>query len=226
MKRLARFLFERWYGAFVFAGVTAAAILLTPWVVDTEKEFAWLLVGEWYAMGAAGLVAVAAFFSFLFRRQWKDSAKLFFAALGFAFVFLLGIGVCLFTGKECLPNLANWMCEPPKDNPWRTSAMSMQIPFSIEFRNAHAFLAEYERRVCFRSGKRRDLITDTGGGEEIAVYAIRAGEFLLIDRRGNRYCVNVVRETVETSNASPESGRYVGCIDPSAKVSLGGTPPK
>ncbi len=88
---------------------------------------------------------------------------------------------------------------------WRDSAITDEVPFSIGFKDAHPFLAEYHRSIAFKSGKRLDIDMDTGGGRDFAVYEIGDGRYCIVDcfdyadLRGT-YIINPESETVESKH--------------------------
>ena len=76
------------------------------------------------------------------------------------------------------------------------------LAFSVEYKPAHPFLAEYDKCVVFPSGKRIGVWMDTGGAGPFAVYRLPTGEYYLVDGLEhdfirNDYRVNVTNETVE-----------------------------
>lgn len=67
------------------------------------------------------------------------------------------------------------------EQPWRGTEICDALPFSVEYRRAHAFLAEYDKRIRFKSGKCVGIGVDTGGAGDFAAYALRDGSVYLID---------------------------------------------
>lgn len=83
----------------------------------------------------------------------------------------------------------------------RTDEMAA-LGFSVEFRPAHPFLAEYYKCVVFPSGKHVGIWMDTGGAGPFAVWRLPTGEYYLVDGLEhdfvrNDYRVNAANETVE-----------------------------
>ena len=79
------------------------------------------------------------------------------------------------------------------------------LEFAVEYRPAHPFLAEYDKTVVFKSGKRIGVWMDTGGAGPFAVYRLQTGEYYLVDGLEfdfirNDYRVNVTNETAEILN--------------------------
>ena len=88
------------------------------------------------------------------------------------------------------------------EQPWRGTKTCETLPFSVEYRHAHPFLAEYDKRILFKSGKRVGILNDTGGAGDFAVYALRDGRIYLIDGLDcpfirSEYRVDSVAESVE-----------------------------
>ena len=120
--------------------------------------------------------------------------------------FFLGL-LCLFGFAICFvfANMASWSTAhriSTGPTGWAVSEMTERIPFSVEYKPAHPFLAEYDKRIAFKSGKRIGVWMDTGGGGPFAVYALGTGEYYLADGvtcdfMRNDYRVNVSNETVE-----------------------------
>jgi len=233
MKTLLRLLFGTYYGAAALGIVFVGLILFTPWVMDVESSFSLVLLLEWYGAGAALVTAVVAFVRFVVRREWKLAGKQFLMTILVGLFLLVGIVVDLLGGKMCFP------CWESKT--WDKSEISETIPFSIEFRKAHAYLAEYERRITFKSGKSDHLPFDSGGCGEFAVYALKPDEFIIVDclksDSGNAprsICRVNIRHEVSLNAAQgtnklrqPLDGlKFLGRIYPNGKVKLGGEPPK
>lgn len=146
-------------------------------------------------LGAALGVFVAFVRALVEKRFGTAVLQLLLGLLG-----LLGFVFCFVTA-----NLAGWsMAHRISTGPtgWAASEVTDAIPFSVEYKAAHPFLAEYDKRIAFQSGKRIGVWMDTGGGGPFAVYALGAGEYYLADGvdcdfMRNDYRVNVSNETVE-----------------------------
>ena len=201
LKKIAQFLFETAFGPFVFWCAAALAFFTSIILASPLGKFGAAL-GDiaLVALVVMSLVAVAAFFLALVRRQWRRAAG----------QFLLGIvGVVLF----CIGLTASWLvaaviaqatssggarartAELPDD-------ASSSLAFKVEFRPAHPFLAEYDKCIVFSSGKRIGIYPDTGGAGPFAVYRLPTDEYYLVDGLKHDfvrsdYRVNVTNETVE-----------------------------
>lgn len=155
---------------------------------------------------ATGVFAVASlwyalvFLVTLAKRQWRKAAIMFVVggvgacllAVGFGFAVAFNVWVCMATWSQAdeKPRLVG---VPGEDG---------KMAFSVEYINAHPFLAEYDKTIVFKSGKRIGVCMDTGGAGPFAVYRLPTGEYYLVDGLKhnfirNDYRVNVTNETVE-----------------------------
>ncbi len=135
-------------------------------------------------------------------------------------------------GTVVMTLLAFFGCSPeefdPEKQPWYGTKACEEVPFAVEFRARHPYLAEYDRRVVFKSGKSASLGFDTGGAGNFAVYSLPDGAFLLMDGlraiqfRG-LYRVEVRAETVECLPNDTKFGvlRYLGLVTTSGDLVLG-----
>ncbi len=62
------------------------------------------------------------------------------------------------------------------NSPWIRPQTEDSLPFFVEFRHSHPFLAEYDKRIVFNSGKAIGLWPGTGGAGPFAVYDLASGE--------------------------------------------------
>ena len=93
------------------------------------------------------------------------------------------------------------------------------LPFSVAFKPAHPFLAEYDRWIDFPSGKRIGIWMDTGGAGPFAVYRLASGAYYLIDGLKfeyirSEYRVDPAAETVEIMNGT----RWIAIPDGASAV--------
>ena len=94
--------------------------------------------------------------------------------------------LCFLCAIICLPlsmrlKFSSALHEPFVKGQWRGDKPTKDVPFTVEFRTAHAFLAEYDRRVVFKSGKHVNLWPDTGGFGKFALYRLADGSYYLVD---------------------------------------------
>ena len=205
MNRIRQFLSRTGLGMFLVWG--CAAVLFLVAIVGSSF---WGKAGA--AVGVAATVFLAAtsiwyavvLFVTLAKRQWKKSAIMFVSG---------GVGACLLAvgfGFAMALNFwfaaENW--EKGKEKPRLVGVPGEdgKMAFSVEYVNAHPFLAEYDKTIVFKSGKRIGVCMDTGGAGPFAVYSLPTGEYYLVDGLKhsfirNDYRVNVTNETVEMMTA-------------------------
>ena len=192
---LIKFEFGTTLGPFAVWGV--ASVLFCGCIVLQAME--WMrpvIVCVRLLWFGASLGVFVAFVNALVEKRFGTAVLQFFLGL----LCLFGFAVCF-----VFANMAGWSTAhriSTGPNGWAASEMTEQIPFSVEYKPAHPFLAEYDKRIVFRSGKRFGVWKDTGGGGPFAVYALGAGEYYLADGvdcdfMRNDYRVNVSNETVE-----------------------------
>ena len=125
---------------------------------------------------------------------------------GMVGAFLSCLALCSLCAFICLPlsmrlKFPSELSEPLfVKGPWRGDKPTKEVPFKVEFRTAHAFLAEYDRRVVFKSGKHVNLWPDTGGLGEFALYRLADGSYYLVD--GLQFSANRCEYRVDTSSES------------------------
>lgn len=155
---------------------------------------------------ATGVLAVASlwyalvFLVTLAERQWRKAAIMFVVG---------GVGACLFAVGFGFAAAFNFWSEVENWDKGKEKPRLVGVPgedgkmaFSVEYINAHPFLAEYDKTIVFKSGKRIGVCMDTGGAGPFAVYRLPTGEYYLVDGLKhnfirNDYRVNVTNETVE-----------------------------
>lgn len=201
MNRIREFLSRTGLGMFLVWGCAAvmflAAVVVSPFlgkadvVVGVAATVVLAGASIWYAVVL--LVTLA-------KRQWKKSAIMFVSG---------GVGACLLAaGFGFAMGLNFWSAaedwEKGKEKPRLADVPGEdgKTAFSVEYINAHPFLAEYDKTIVFKSGKRIGVCMDTGGAGPFAVYRLPTGEYYLVDGLKhsfirNDYRVNVTNETVE-----------------------------
>jgi hypothetical protein len=184
----------------------AAVLFLAAVVVSPFLSKADVVVG----VAATGVLAVASiwyvlvFLVTLAKRQWKKSAIMF--VLGGVGACLLAVGFGFAVALNFWSAAENW--EKGKEKPRLADVPGEdgKTAFSVEYINAHPFLAEYDKTIVFKSGKRIGVMMDAGGAGPFAVYSLPTGEYYLVDGLKhsfirNDYRVNVTNETVEMMTA-------------------------
>lgn len=199
--QIREFLSRTGLGMFLVWGCAAvlflAAVAFSPFWGKADMVVG---VAAMVVLAGASIWYVVMFLMTLAKRQWKKSAIMFVSggvgacllAVGFGFAIALDFGFAL----------VNW--EKGKEKPRLVGVPSEdgKTAFSVEYSNAHPFLAEYDKTIVFKSGKRIGVWMDTGGAGPFAVYRLPTGEYYLVDGLKhnfirNDYRVNVTNETVE-----------------------------
>lgn len=195
---LLRFLFETDYGPFVSWCTAALAFCVSVIILPPLGKFgSALVIVMLLVLIALSLAAVVAFLLALLRCQWMRAIGQLFLGV---------IGVVLFCACFIASCVGGRIVAYSTGAAVRTAEVmdeaASSLAFKVEFRPAHLFLAEYDKCVIFRSGKRIGVWMDTGGAGAFAVYRLPTGEYYLVDGLKhdfirNDYRVNVTNETVE-----------------------------
>jgi hypothetical protein len=151
-------------------------------------------------LAGASLWYAVVFLVTLAKRQWKKSAIMFVS--GGVGACLLAVGFGFAIALDFWFTAENWENGKEKPRLVGVSGEDGKTAFSVEYSNAHPFLAEYDKTIVFKSGKRIGVFMDTGGAGPFAVYRLPTGEYYLVDGLKhnfirNDYRVNVTNETVE-----------------------------
>lgn len=112
---------------------------------------------------------------------------------------VLGVALLAYYKDDTATPSENIDSQDREDQGWRASEFSKEMPFSIEHLPAHPFLAQYDRRITFRSGKHIGLWFGTGSKNAFWVYLLGTNTYYLVDEgmSRNEYRVDVDKETVE-----------------------------
>ena len=200
MKKVARFVFETAFGPFVAwccsAAVLFAAYAISPLlgIVGTVIVNALILVQM--SMILVGLIAI--FISLNEHHYGRTLGQLF---LGLAGLFLFALGSAFaFVAHGVIAHATSSGYGPERSASVTNETGALE--FSVEYRPAHPFLAEYDKCIVFPSGRRIGVWMDTGGAGAFAVYRLPTGEYYLVDGLDfdfvrNDYRVNTTNETVE-----------------------------
>jgi len=203
--QIREFLSRTGLGMFLVWGC-AAVLFLVAIVGSSFWGKAGVAVGVAATVVFAGtsLWYVLVFLVTLAKRQWKKSAIMFVSG---------GVGACLLAVGFGFAVALNFWYEAENWEKGKEKPRLVDVPgedgktvFSVEYVNAHPFLAEYDKTIVFKSGKRIGVRMDTGGAGPFAVYRLPTGEYYLVDGLKhsfirNDYRVNVTNETVEMMTA-------------------------
>ena len=189
MKKIGKFLFDTWYGAVAACAVSATGVLAgTLFGVWTAGQIVQLFFVVLLLL--SGLTLVAAFVRSLWKKAWGRAA----VQLGIGVVGAVGFVMALiatFFASAVIALALGWRGK------WIEPEKNGVVPFEVEYRVAHPFLAEYDRRVAFASGKRVGIAMDTGGLADLTVYALGDDSYALMDRARNLFRVDAANETVD-----------------------------
>ncbi len=190
MKKVARFLFDTWYGALAACAVSAAGMLAgTLFGVWRAGQIAADFCGVLLLL--SGLVLAAAFVRSLWKRAWGRATAQLVLGLAGAVGFVCAWAVATFSATYIWFELG-W--RPP----WvGADEKNGVVPFEVEYQRAPAFSSEYFRRVAFASGKRVGIAMDPCGHAQLAVYALEDGTHALMDSAGFLCRVDAAAETVD-----------------------------
>lgn len=203
--QIREFLSRTGLGMFLVWGCAAvlflAAVVVSPFLGKADVVVGVAATG---VLAGVSLWYAVVFLVTLAKRQWKKSAIMF--VLGGVGARLLAVGLGFAIGLNFWSAAENW--EKGKENPRLADVPGEdgKTAFSVEYVNAHPFLAEYDKTIVFKSGKRIGVCMDTGGAGPFAVYSLPTGEYYLVDGLKhsfirNDYRVNVTNETVEMMTA-------------------------
>ena len=200
-RKIRDFLSRTGLGLFLVWGCVAAiflaAVSFEPLLGKVQTV---LTIVALVVLTMASLWYVVVFIVTLARRQWRKAAFVF--VLGCVGASLLLVGFSLAVAYNFWVGAATWKPEDEKPRLVEVPGEDGEAAFSVEYINAHPFLAEYDKTIVFKSGKRIGVCVDTGGAGPFAVYRIGADEYYLVDGfkhnfLRNDYRVNTAKETVE-----------------------------
>lgn len=193
MKKIARVLFDTWYGAVAACAVSAAGVVAgTLFGAWTAGRIAVVVFGGLLLL--SGLVLVAAFVRSLWKRAWgRAAAQLVLGLVGAVGFGLASVAATLLAthGGFAFGLRPPWVGADEKNG---------VVPFEVEYRRGPALGAEYDRRVAFASGKHVGIARDTGGHAALAVYALEDGAYALMDSAGFLFRVDAASETVDAEH--------------------------
>lgn len=226
MRKLAGVIYNTWYGAFLGWGASGLLALLLVYAFGPYQSLGWLVKAIVFVHGSLGVVVSSAVIYSLVKGHLLRAFCQFVLAVASALLFAAGFIVVAFA-----VTLSERRCQEfeKTEQPWKGSAISELLPFTVEFQVAHPFQAEYHKRIGFRSGKRVGINIDTGGAGKFAVYELEDGCYYLLDGLDriwirSEYRVNPKAETVERKCGSlwiriPDFALYVdGWSDTSLSV--------
>lgn len=200
MKKIAKFVFETAYGPFVAWCCTALLLFAAYAISPPLGRFGTAMVNMMFVVQVLAAIAwlIALFISLNERERLRALVQFF---LGIAGLFLFGFGLTFtFVARGVVAHATSSGYAEVRSASMTNETSSLE--FAVEYRPAHPFLAEYDKTIVFKSGKRIGVWMDSGGAGPFAVYRLQTGEYYLVDGLEfdfirNDYRVNVTNETVE-----------------------------
>lgn len=127
----------------------ASAMLLAGLVfgdaLGLSMSVGWFVIVVWLLAGIAGFAAFIV--SLISGHPGRALVQFILGIAGFI-VFFIAFFFARAFGMMVTERLTNG------EGGWEASEITEQIPFSVEYRWAHPFLAEYDKRIAFKSGKK------------------------------------------------------------------------
>ena len=152
MKKIAKFVFETAYGPFV-AWCCTALLLFAAYAISLPLgRFGTAMVNMMFVVQVlAAIVWLIALFISFNAREWLRALVQFF--LGIAGLLLFGFGlVFTFMARGVVAHATSSGYAEVRSASMTTDTNSFE--FAVEYRPAHPFLAEYDKTIVFKSGKR------------------------------------------------------------------------
>lgn len=200
MKKIANFVFETAYGPFVAWCCTAMLLFAAYAISPPLGTFGTAMVNMMFVVQVlAAIVWLIALLISLNEREWVRALGQLF--LGIAGLLLFGFGLAFaFVAHGVVAHATSSGYAEVRSASVTNETAALE--FAVEYRPAHPFLAEYDKTIVFKSGKRIGVWMDTGGAGAFAVYRLPTGEYYLVDGLEHDfirsdYRVNVTNETVE-----------------------------
>ena len=200
MKRLLNFLYGNWYGMSVCWCATGLLSLAVGLAFGGDRRLAALVNAVLFLhVVVMTLLALSAPVVSLCRRRWGRACAQIGAGLLVGLLYLAGLSLVSIAAMFSEANMDTFRSE---DQAWRETKITDELPFSVGYRPAHPFLAEYEKRLTFRSGRHVPLRLDSGGAGRFAVYALGTNTFYLVEGlehefMRSEYRVDAAKETAE-----------------------------
>lgn len=204
MQKIGRFVFETSYGAFVGWCASGLVALLFGYVFGPYRSLGWLVWSIIAVHASLGLVVLAAVVYSLAKRRWLRALGQFLLGGLSAALFVTGlvlVAVSLMFSERNYADFKN------TEHPWYGTGVCEQLPFAVEYQAAHPFLAEYNKRIVFKSGKRIGINVDTGGAGDFSVYALEDGRYYLVDGLRTVWIRSEYRVDPEAESVERKCGR-------------------
>ena len=204
MQKICRFVLETSYGAFVGWCTSGLVALLFGYVFGPYRSLGWLVWSILAVHASLGLVVLAAVFYSLAKRRWLRALGQCLLGGVSAALFVTGL---VFVAVSLMFSNRNYEDFKNTEQPWYGTLVCEQLPFAVEYQAAHPFLAEYNKRIVFKSGKRIGINVDTGGAGDFAVYALEDGRYYLVDGLRTVWIRSEYRVDPEAESVERKCGR-------------------
>lgn len=191
-----RFCLDTFYGPLLLWALSAGAALASLALCTFTLARILLLAVALPLLLLCTILGIVAFVRSLLAKAWLRATLQLVLGLGLAVGAVVGAFLALLAGS-----ILGFALQPPESG-WTPAGAGLGIPFTVEYKPCHPFLAEYNRRVVFPSGKRIGIGVDPGGYPRMSVYAIDdAGTYCLSDGQFSQaFRIGMEAETVDWGN--------------------------
>ena len=191
-----RFCLDTFYGPLLLWALSAGAALAGLALYTFTLARILLLAVVLPLLLLCTILGIAAFVRSLLAKAWLRATLQLVLGLGLAAGAVVGAILALLAGS-----ILGFALQPPESG-WTPAGADLGLPFTVEYKPCHPFLAEYNRRVVFPSGKRIGVGVDPGGYPRMSVYALDAtGTYCLSDGQfGQAFRIGMETESVDWGN--------------------------
>ena len=192
-----RFCLDTFYGPLILWALSAGAALAGLAFYTFTLARILLLAVALPLLLLCTILGIVAFVRSLLAKAWLRATL----QLGLGLVLAVGAVVGAFLAFLA-GSVLDYALQPPESG-WTPTGAELGIPFTVEYKPAHPFLAEYYRRVVFPSGKRIGVLMDPGGYPSMSVYALDdANTYVLSDGQfGQAFRIGMEAETVDVGHS-------------------------
>ena len=188
-----RFCLDTFYGPLLLWALSAGAALAGLALYTFTLARILLLAVALPLLLLCTILGLVAFVRSLLAKAWLRATLQLVLGLGLAVGAVFGTVFALVAGSVIGFALR------PTESGWTPAGAELGLPFTVEYKPAHPFLAEYFRRVVFPSGKRISVLMDPGGYPSMSVYALDDPDtYVLSDGQfGQAFRIGMEAETVD-----------------------------
>lgn len=191
-----RFCLDTFYGPLLLWALSAGAVLAGLAFHTFILARILLLAVALPLLLLCTVLGLVAFVRSLLAKAWLRATLQLVLGLGLAAGAVLGSVFALLAGS-----ILGYALQPPESG-WTPAGADLGLPFTVEYKPCHPFLAEYDRRVVFPSGKRIGIGVDPGGYSSMSVYALDdSNTYVISDGQfGQAFRIGMEAETVDWGN--------------------------